>query len=225
MPRAIWRRILDASKAEVLVAVDLYNRPRQDRRVEAFFVHMHLAWLYLLHAHFRRAGVDFRYRRPGTNRFVKVDGEPKTWELTTCVEYHWSDPSQPVRKNLELTIALRNKIEHRFTDANLDVPTAGYAQATLLNYEEELTRLFGASESLADQMRFPVFIGTFTQASAERMKAAKRSLPAEIRSLVDDFQSDLADDVVGDSRYEFRVHLIQQVGSKTDADLALRPTP
>lgn len=222
MPRALWRRILSASAAEVLVAVDLYNRPRHDRRVEAFFVHMHLGWLYLLHAHFHRRRIDYHYRKPGSNHFLRVDGEPKAWELATCIDRHWPDNNHPVRKNLELTIALRNKIEHRFTDASLDVAASGYAQATLLNYEREITSLFGDAYSLADSLRFPVFIGTFTRASADRLKNAKHDLPAEVRSLIDDFQSQMDETVIDDSRYEFRIHLVQQTGAKTDADLALK---
>lgn len=221
MPRAIWKRMLHASIAEALLAVDLYNRPKQERRVEAFFVHMHLAWQLLLHARFRRDGIDFRVRKAGTNRFVKVDGEPKTWDLARCVQERWPDAQEPVRKNLELTIALRNKIEHRFGTEAMDVATAGYAQATLLNYERELVNTFGDEFSLAELLRFPVFIGTFTHASAERMKAAKEAMPTEVRSFIDDFQRDMESTVIEDSRYEFRVHLVQQLGPKTEADLAL----
>lgn len=221
MPRAIWRRILDASKAEALLAVDLYNRPRHYRRVEGFFVHMHLAWQLLFHAKFRRDGVDYRYRQPGSIRFVKVDGEPKTWTLIDCVKHEWPDSNDPVRRNLELTISLRNKIEHRYTDEAIDVATAGYAQASLLNYENELVATFGQEHSLSNSLRFPVFIGTFTHASAEQMKQAKESMPAEVRSLIEDFQSELESDVLYDTRYEFRVHLVQQTGPKTEADLAL----
>lgn len=221
MPRAIWKRTLDASIAEALLAVDLYNRPKQNRRVEAFFVHMHLAWQLLLHARFQRDGLDFRFRKAGSSRFVKVDGEPKTWDLAKCVQERWPDPKEPVRKNLELTIALRNKIEHRFGTEAIDVATTGYAQATLLNYEGEIAHTFGDEYSLADQLRFPVFIGTFTHASAVRMKAAKEAMPTEVRSFIDGFQGDMDETVIEDSRYEFRVHLVQQLGPKADADLAL----
>lgn len=221
MPRAIWKRILDGSVAEVLLAVDLYNRPKQDRRVEGFFVHMHLGWLYLLHAHLRRQGVDYRYRQPGSNRLMKVNGEPKTWELSACLKHHWPDPNNPVRKNIELTIALRNKIEHRFTEEALDVATSGYAQASLINYENEIATLFGEEWSLAQVLRFPVFIGTFTQSSAERMKAAKHTLPTPVRNVIDTLEADADDSVIEDSRYEFRVNLIRKTGPKTEADLSL----
>src|SRR5205823_5515704 len=136
------------------LAVDLYNQPRQPRRLEGFLVHMHMAWLYLLHAEFRRDGVDFRYRLPN-GRFERVDGEPKTWDLQRSVQQRWP-AANPVRKNLELTIALRNKIEHRYHEA-INIATSGYAQALLLNFEDELSSTFDPKYSLGEQLRFPIF--------------------------------------------------------------------
>jgi Protein of unknown function (DUF3644) len=92
---------------------------RRDRRIvritrlayaafEGFVVHMHVAWLYLLHARFIRDNIDYRYRdQQKPRRFVKVDGEYKRWELARCVEQRWPDPNDPVRKNLEFFIGLR----------------------------------------------------------------------------------------------------------------------
>jgi hypothetical protein len=85
-----------------MLAVRLYNDATEARAFEGFVVHMHVAWLYLLHARFIRDGVEFRYRdRDNPRRFVRVDGEYKRWELARCVEERWEDPDDPVRRNLE----------------------------------------------------------------------------------------------------------------------------
>ena len=84
-----WKATLDASVSEACLAVRLYNDPSEPRCFEAFTVHMHLAWLYLLHASFIRDDVDFRYWDPSkTRRLVRIDGEPKRWELQRSVEEH-----------------------------------------------------------------------------------------------------------------------------------------
>jgi hypothetical protein len=216
--RAKWRLMADASKDEALLAVDLYNQSKHPRRLEAFFVHMHLAWLYLLHARFSRNGVDYRYRRDN-GRFIRVDGEPKTWELARCAAERW-DENDPVRKNLELTIAVRNRIEHRYEEA-IAVATGGYAQALLLNYEAELTSTFGWEHSLGDHLRFPVFIGVFTPEGARRLQAAQGQVPRRTRELLLEFVADLEPSVVTDQRFEFRVHLVPKLGARTEADLAM----
>jgi Protein of unknown function (DUF3644) len=216
--KARWKITLDASKEEALLAVDLYNQGNRSRRLEGFFVHMHMAWLYLFEAQYQRDKKDYHYRLPN-GQFERIDGEPKTWELAKFVKDEFSD-SDPVRRNIELTIALRNKIEHRFEDATT-LATAGYAQALLLNYEENLTARFGAAHSLATQLRFPIFVGTLTREGAVRMADTQQKLPKATRDFLTQFEQGMSPSITQDHRYEFRVRLIPKLGTKTDADLAL----
>lgn len=214
-----WQSTLRASKEEALLAVELYNSRRQQRRLEAFYIHMHLAWLYLLHAKFRRDGVDFRYWRDG--RLERVDGEPKTWELARCVAEEWPQ-NHPVRKNLELSIALRNKIEHRYANLEAIVDrTAGYAQAMLVNYETTLTDTFRPASGIGGELRFPVFVNSITAAEMQDAVRHQARIPAGVRNLLVDFETGLGPDVSGDQRYEFRIRLIPQTGPRADSDLAI----
>lgn len=207
----------EASAEEALLAVDLYNQPRQPRRLEAFLVHMHIAWLYLLQAEFKRDLVDYRYRLPN-GRFERVDGEPKTWDLSKCVAERWPTPG-PVRKNLELSIALRNKIEHRYHEV-ITLVTSGYAQSLLLNYEEELTCAFGETASLGEQLRFPIFVGSLTGLGQARFDELRGQLPKSTKDFLARFEADLDATIVNDQRYQFRVTLRPTTGPKSEADAA-----
>jgi Protein of unknown function (DUF3644) len=215
--RATWRSMTEASRQEALQAADHYNKPKRDRSLEGFFIHMHIAWLYLLHAEFKRDGIDYRYWKG--SRLDRIDGEPRTWELRRCIEVRWS-ANDPVRKNLELTIALRNKIEHRYQEA-ISAITGGYAQALLLNYEEEITTAFGSKYSLGDELRFPVFVGTFTRDGVARILDAQHRAPSKIRKFLADFDASLDPSVTQDPHYEFRIHLVPKTGPKTEADMSI----
>lgn len=219
MPPARWRGMVEASQQEALLAVDLYNGRGNDRLLEAFFVHMHIAWLYLLHAECARDGTDYWYRNDA-GRLIRVDGEPKTWELQRCIENRWSNQNDPVRRNLEMTVIIRNKIEHRWQEA-LAVATGGYAQALVLNYEAELLTAFGPKFSLASDLRFPLYLSAFTEEGVSRMISVQRSLPPRLRRVLADFDADLDDSVRYDQRYEFRVHLLPRTGPKSDADVSM----
>ena len=86
---------------EACLAVRLYNDPAESRSFEGFVIHMHLAWLYLLHAQFIRDDVDFRYWDPQfKKRLLKIDGEAKRWELERSVKERWPSDKDPVRANL-----------------------------------------------------------------------------------------------------------------------------
>jgi hypothetical protein len=216
--RARWKITLEVSKEEAILAVDLYNQPNRPRCLEGFFVHIHMAWLYLFQAYYQREHIDYCWRQPN-GRYERINNEPRTWELAKFTRERWRE-DDPVRKNLELTIALRNKIEHRYENAT-SVAVAGYAQAMLLNFEDELTTVFGDNQTLGDQLRFPVFVGTFSREGAVRIAAVQQQLPSKTRQFITRFQADLDSKVIDDQRFEFRVHLIPKTGAKAEADVAL----
>ncbi len=97
-----------AAREEALQAVEIHNSPLSPRPLEGFLVHMHIAWVYLLHAGFAKSGVDYRYRLPN-GRYDRVDGDPKTWDLTKSIKERWPASNDPVRVNLELTAGLQNR--------------------------------------------------------------------------------------------------------------------
>lgn len=212
-----WERTLSAARDEALLAVDLYNQSNRPRRLEAFFVHMHLAWLYLFQASYQRDGNPYIFLKNGQPELI--DGEPKSWDLSKFARERWKE-NDPVRKNLELSILLRNKIEHRFEEA-ISVAVAGYAQALLLNFNNELTAAFGEGATLGSELRFPVFIGSFTREGAAQIAAAAQRTPSEIKKFLMEFESGLSKEVVEDHRFELRIHLIQKTGAKAEADVAL----
>jgi Protein of unknown function (DUF3644) len=219
-PRPRWWHKLQGSKQEALLGVDLYNRSGADRRLEAFVVHMQIAWLYMLQARFERDDVDFHYRDARGHR-KKIDGEFMTWDLARCVKEIFPNQNHPVRRNVEFFIGFRNKIEHRYEQL-LESVVAGKAQSLIMNYEQMLVDTFGEKESLADRLRFPVFLTSLTDGAVEALKEVHKRLPKRLTKYVSDYDALLGDDVRDDHRYEFRVYLVQQTGPKTEADVSMR---
>jgi hypothetical protein len=153
----------------------------------------------------------------------KVDGEPKVWELAKCIRERIADERDPVRANLEFFLKFRNKIEHRYDAkamAALGLMIAGKAQSYICNFEDMLVGEFGAKESLATELRFPVFLTTLTPEAVAAVKAVRSRAPRAVVAFIDKFDASLAD-AVNSERYEFRVRLIPKVGPKTDPDLAV----
>lgn len=215
------------SRDEACLAVRLYNDSAETRSFEAFVVHMHLAWLYLLQAELVRDRVDHRHRDPqNPRRLLRVEGEPKLWSLAHTARHRWPDPANPVRKNLEFSIALRNKIEHRFVRQQnaMCLAFGGHAQALLLNYETELSGQFGVDQSLATRLRFPVFVGTFTPGGETALRRLRDTLPAPLRAFAAEHASALDPAVAGDDRYEFRLRLVPELAPRDPDALPLRFT-
>src|SRR6266498_774188 len=141
---------LQKSREAALLAVETYNRPCTVFRSSGFIVLMNIAWTALFHAIFFKRKIRPYYKKKGSKRFEKVEGDYKTWELAECLRQFYLDKNPPVRKNLEFFIGLRNKIEHRFLP-ELDVEIFGECQATLINFETLLAEQFGTRAALGTQ--------------------------------------------------------------------------
>ena len=223
MAKPRWHHMLVESQRNAIKAVDEWNSSTGS--YSDFVTHMHRAWHYLLHAEFHRNEIDYHYRDPKSGHHIKVDGELKAWALEDCVKYRYLQINDPVRLNLELFIKLRNKIEHRY-EHGLKIATGGKAQALVVNYEAEIADQFGrptvrAAYSLADQLRFPIFLQAITAVGAEDMRKAAAKLPRRTRDLVARYEAQLDQAVLDDLRYDYRIRLVPMVGPKTDADLAI----
>lgn len=222
-----WQATLDASAQEACLAVRLYNDSAEARAFGGFVIHMHMAWLYLLHAQFIRDDVDFRYwDKQFKKRLVKIDGEPKRRELERSMAERWPWDTDPVRANLSLFIKLRNRLEHRHADADeaLMLNLAGHAHALLLNYEVELTEQFGDMQSLALRLRLPLFVGTFTPQGEQALQEYRKKLPAGIRAFVTDYEAGLDESVINNPKYEFRLRAMVELAPKDPEAIAMQFT-
>lgn len=205
--------MVQASKSEMLLAVDLWNRRGSEAQTTAFVIHAQIALVYLFHAHFLASGVDYYYRHPNGRRIRGDDDQFRTWELQRCLRELYGD-ADAVRKNVEFFMGIRNKIEHRW-ERGLGVLVAGRVQSLIFNYEDMLKAWF--DESLVDELRFPIFLSSLNKDAGDSIARLWQDLPFELTSYVKGFDESLPAEVADDPRYEFRVALIPQVGSRAQA--------
>lgn len=210
---------MQEARRQACLAIDFYNRPGDRRSYLDFVVHMHLAWQNLLHADRLRRGQTIYYRQ-GNGRYEKnPDGTRRTWDLAQCLRYEFSD-ADPIRQNVAFFIGLRNKIEHRFQDAFM-ATTGPHAHAYVINFEAELVRRFGKAHTLADELRFPVFVQALTPEAVEAHNKQRKKLPKAARSYITKFEADLDPAVVGSEKFAYRVQLTPVKGPKSEADMAI----
>ena len=225
MPRRPkWKSMLETSRDEATLAVEVFNNPSTPRSLEAFIVHMHLAWLHLLHAIFERDGApDYRCWKDGNpKRLIKIDGEVKLWDLSTSTKAHFGE--QDIRtKSIKFFIGLRNKIEHRHfqADENISVLVLGRAQALLLNYEKELVEQFGAKWTLSGVLRTPLFIGSFTEDGERTLLDLRSRAPSHIRDFIARFDAGLDDDDLKSPKFDLQLRVMLKAVQRGGDGLAI----
>lgn len=218
-PRPQWHHTMQEARRQACLAIDFYNRPGDRRSYLDFVVHMHLAWQNLLHADRARRGESIHYRGKNGRYAKNPDGTRKTWDLAECLKREFTE-ADPIRQNIAFFVGLRNKIEHRFQDAFM-ATTGPHAHAYVINFEAELTKRFGKVNSLADELRFPVFVQSLTPAGVDAHNNARKKLPQAARNYVTRFEADLDPAVAGSERFVYRIQLSPFKGPKTDADMAV----
>jgi hypothetical protein len=97
-----WHATLDASLDEACLAVRLYNDPAEPRCFDAFTVHMHLPSLYYSMRASSGTALTFATRIHDEPEAVRIDGDPKRWELHRSVDEHSpaSGPLAPTSTSL-----------------------------------------------------------------------------------------------------------------------------
>lgn len=58
---SISNELITKSRESALAAVQIFNSPMITFKSEIYIVLMHIAWTYLLHAFYRKQGVEYRY--------------------------------------------------------------------------------------------------------------------------------------------------------------------
>jgi hypothetical protein len=225
MPRRLSRPIrdnLEKCRAAAIAAVAAYNRPGEHFRTAQYIVLITIAWTALFHAIFYKRGRRPWYRKKtsGTGRgirYLKVDGEPKHWDLSECLNQYFTSGNPPERKNLEFLIGLRNKIEHRHLP-ELDPSLYGECQAALMNLESLLVQEFGQVYALAESLAIAL---QFTQIVPTEKKRAARTLARgtakSVLDYIERFRKGLPTTVLNSMRYSFSVYLVPRVANRANA--------
>lgn len=210
---------LEKAKDSALLAVEVYNKPAVKFRSAGYIALMVIAWTALLHAIFFRKGIN-PYYKSKNGRFLKIDGDYRHWDLGECAKQLWgNDTENPIRKNLEFFIPLRNKIEHRHIP-ELDSAIFGECQALLLNFDAALGNYFGAKHQIRESLSFSLQLfpsgGTFAQAVQ-----ANKGL-ADVKKFIDDYRSMLSASVFDSGQFAFKAFLIQVANHESSDALPIQ---
>jgi hypothetical protein len=217
--RSFAARLVAQSQDAALTAVQVFNNPLIRFKSENFIVLMNIAWTYLLHAHYRQTGVEYRYFR-GTGKGRRydrtADGSFKYWDLRKCVAAAECPLDNETKKNLVFLIGLRDEITHHMSPA-LDQFVSARYQACCLNYNRYIKQLFGEKHGIDRHLSYSL---QFTEISREQLSApSETDLPASVRAYIARFDSELTVDELNSDRFAFRMLFVPKlVGKAGQAD-------
>lgn len=198
--------LIEKSRESALCAIRVFNDPHVSFKSETYIVLMIISWTYLLHAYYRKKGVEYRYYdQVGKKKsFHKTKhGAFKYWELERCLNDNGCPLDKDVSTNLRFLIGLRHEIEHQMT-RSLDYYLSGRYQACAVNYNDYLKKLFGEKYALDQFMAYSI---QFTEISNEQISgpSPQASIPERLRAYVIEFDNALNHDEYNSSKYSYRL--------------------
>ena len=212
---SIKLELLQKSRESMLCAVQVYNNPAITFKAETFCVLAIISWTYLCHAYFRDKRIEYHYfKQVGRKRmFDKTKhGALKAWELERCLNEEECPFNDATKANLRFLIGLRHEIEHQMTTRIDDAVSAKF-QACSINYENEITELFGKKYSIASQLSMSIQFTSLSEPQVE-MLADLKDMPTNIASFIDAFDKSLDAEIYKSTNYSYRVFYVPKVANK-----------
>lgn len=207
------KQCLEKSRDCALLAIETYNKPAIKFRSGGYVVLMVISWTSLFHSIFYRDKIKPYRRKKGSQRFETKEGDYCYWSLGECLqEYFKLDTQNPIRKNLEFFIPLRNKIEHKSLP-QIDADIFAECQAMLLNYDKILEKEFGLEFCLRESLSFSLQLFP----SSKNLALAIKSNPdaKKVKAFIEKYRSTLTTDILESGQYSFKAFLLQVANHQT----------
>lgn len=210
MTRVIYSERVDLimkAREAMLSAVQIYNNPLISFKTESFIVLSIIAWTYLLHAHYRAVGIDYRYYSKSGKRkkFMRnPDGSIKYWDLKECILKTACPLDKDTINNLSFLIGLRNQIEHRKA-SGLDSYLSARYQACALNFNYYLKKLHGEKFGLDTNLALSLQFSELGDMQAKVIKDKEQLIPQNVVSYIASFDSGLSETEIKSERFAFRL--------------------
>jgi hypothetical protein len=176
---------------------------------------MVIAWTYLLHAHYRRQRVEYRYYSTvgGRRKFDRTArGSFKYWELERCLNEARTPIDKDAANNLRFLIGLRHEIEHQMT-RRLDSFLSARYHACAINYNEYVKRLFGVKHGLDRYLGFSIQFLQLTPQQLTRTSADPQ-IPERLQAFISSFDSGLSQSELESERFAVRLLFSKKLANR-----------
>lgn len=225
--------LIHKSREAALAAVQIFNNPQISFKSEMFIVLMNIAWTYMLHAYYRKHGIEYRYfeQQGSKRRFGRTaKGAYKYWELERCLNESGSPVDHDTANNLRFLIGIRHEIEHQMT-TRIDASFSAKFQACCLNYNEHIKKFFGNEHAIDKHLSFSLQFSSITKDQVAQLQA-QPTLPTHIKSYIEGFEGDLSEAEFNSPKFAYRVLFVAKTANrkgqadeviefvKADSDLA-----
>ena len=209
---ATVERLCDKSLEAFILAIELYNRPTIRYRVEGSAFFLCNAWELLLKA--------YLINRDGDKSIYYADKPDRTLSLEDCARRVFTNENDPLRRNLDRVIELRNTSTHFVVDEYEGI-YAPILQACVENYDDKARELMGIEVS--DRIPENYLVLSVRRSTIDMDNCRARYSPEVVNRMIS-ARSDVLSggDEGGNRRYACTYVTELRMTKKKNADLSFR---
>ncbi|MCL4346005.1 MAG: DUF3644 domain-containing protein [Candidatus Thermoplasmatota archaeon] len=212
--------ILEKSKSSAISAIQNFNNPLSEFRYENFIVQIVIAWNALLQSILLKKNQNI-YEKDSKSEYILVDGRKKTISVERLSNIFFNNNDDPVFRNLEFIIKLRNEIEHSlYTNISAwKIDIFGECQSCLINYDSLIKEEFGDHAGITDKMYLAIQLSkSFVKEQVETQTKQAREAELSIKQLIESYRDNISIEMYNDLRYRFSIFIIPKVSNNKHAD-------
>jgi hypothetical protein len=212
---SVTTELVTKSREAALAAVQIFNSPLITFKTEIFIVLMNIAWTYLLHAYYRKEGIEYRYFEIKNKRRYfdrTASGADKHWELERCLSETKCPIDKDAANNLRFLIGIRHEIEHQMT-SRLDNTLSAKFQACCLNYNDYAKQFFGDECGIDKHLAFSLQFSSISQEQAAALPTPDK-MPSHIKAFVQGFEGHLTDEEFNSPKFAYRVLFVAKTANR-----------
>jgi hypothetical protein len=178
------RALLKKSKDNMMLALELYNRPSLENKLDGFVLLFCTAWEQLFKSVLiEREGEDFIYDKPNKQ------GVRRTISLRQCLPYLYKESSQ-IRKNVERVADWRDKAVHLLMPELQSIASRVF-QSGVLNYSSEFEKYADVPFISSQHTGMMSLVGDFKLPPASTLKTLYGDAATEMLELAETLQDEI----------------------------------
>lgn len=227
-PYVSHKKLCDNSRAAMLAAIEIYNKPQTTYREQVVTVLVVNAWELILKAALRKAKKNIFYKKKRREAY-------RSLSLEQCIadmgKYHlWPETvdGDGVRANLDILTDYRNKIIHLYVADDLNSVLYMFLQQSIVNYRDLVLAIF--EKDLADDITWTL-LPLAAQTPSETIRSLRVDGDVKSAQVVEDFLRDLRQ-IIGEAESlgadMGRIAIIQEINlqsgkkiSRADLEVAI----
>ena len=191
----ITEKLVDKSKEAFIMAIEVYNKPSIKYRVEGFSFFICNAWELMLKAHM--------INTMGNDSIYYKDNPSRTISLENCVKKVFTDDKDPLRKNLEKIIELRNTGTHVITE-EYEMVYIPLFQAAVFNFIEKMQAFHNVDMTEIIPQNFLTLTVSYNSLNVDEIRA---KYPPEIAERLISAEAELSSiSAENNNRFSIRVN-------------------